>query len=509
MKRATGVAMTRLRWLLLVVFPTFILILYTTLYATLLSTLTQASSGKFGDSLEKSQRSKDWKSLGFNVGVSSDSRRETTLEECVRGVGPVVASVETLSIDIHWRGDVVLQVDNRVPDFENTSAWAVKKHVEASLLLNSLVAEDYGAKYLMVRVPSVCLTPHNEQVIRFWCKVPAIRLAAKTYPRARSVLFLDSDAYLNTDPEVGGKLWSNFEFHNMSPLYVGRSTGMQWGTLNEKLQLYREPMNSGAILFHPGSKRVQEVLEWWWVNATRNDYISLVDAFKTSIIVQLHFHPTCPLYTRFKLTGNRNMFGRLRHLLEPFLHPHTKALPLEHFFAPRPALVRNWVDLDKRGFKIRHIRSIKKPRTVVEFRIGHFRDGEEIHRVLHAFDTPAGSLMNNLQSLFGCPVLERKVSLLRPQSMLKQWPGDQERLQSIRERFPQHVKVSDDLAAYDTPSLRLNQSVVFHSCKRVIWGQKLALKYLSRSSTLSFCRLVQRLKSIKTVCMAEGSTAVF
>ena len=506
--------MRRLRWLLVVGLPMFVLSMYASIYSSFYSRMARAYLSE--SHLE--QRLEDITPTRQPVKVEQrrggiDEIPQSSLYDCVSGRARRVDRLESLTVDKDWTGDVVVQVDNRLPSFENASAWEVKGHVESSLLFNSLVAERYEAKYILIRVPKSCVTPHNETVIRFWCKVPAIRLTAKRFPSARSVLFLDSDAYLNAAVSVGQGLWSNrYAFHESSPLYVGRSTRMQWEVLNEKMNLYHEPMNSGAILFHPRSVRVRETLDWWWINATSPGYVSLVDACKSRIIVRFNFDPRCPVQANVRRIGRVRMFQRIQLLLSPLLHPLTKGRPIGQLFAPRPTLVREVIDLESRGLKFRPVRSMHRPRMQVEFRIGHLRDVDEIDRVLRALQVPKSMLTQRMEEIFGCPILERKVWVMRPSSMLKQWPGDQERLQSIRERFPQHVKVRTDLATYDAPSLRLNSSLVFHSCKRVMRGQRLALSYLMQQGQTEqhgLGHLVERLKAIETVCMAPGSTPEF
>ena len=317
-------------------------------------------------------------SFGLGLNRTRAAERLSTLEACVDGSARRVGSWEDLPEFDEWTGDVLLQTDNRPVNFTSASAWTQRGHNEGGFVYNSLMAKQFGMLYVFIHGAEECVSPFGERLIGYWCKVPALRVAMYMFPRARSIIYIDSDAYIraSASPDAFYKV-HELDLGENSPMYVQRDNSY-WKVLVEEAYSVRYALNSGVIVFSPKSKLVKDALNLWWQALTRPRFQSNLDAYKSQIHMSLFFGESCTFNEQSVVLEDHAVLERFRKAFETLVSQRTKDVPLAHFFAPAAARVQDpqpRIDWIKLNYKDRN------KRFVLKARFGHFANSTEISNI--------------------------------------------------------------------------------------------------------------------------------
>ena len=455
-----------------------------------------------GNSSRNSAKSHNKSAVDVDVVFNLDL---PTLYDCYQGKAKRVSNFEAIPVFSEWTGDVLLQTDNRQVDFENVSAWQYRGHWEVSFVYNSIVSRKSKTLHVFIHGAKNCTSPYGKLLVGYWCKVPAIRAAVHMFPNARSLIYIDSDAYLREGGSVNAFYnMHEFNFGKDGPIYAQHDRSF-WKLLVQFAYTERFALNSGALLFSPRSEVAKTALNLWWQAYTNPTFLSRLDAYKSQVRLMLYFSESCAFSNVSTWVEDLSIMQRFRKAFAPLVSNRTMRVPIENFFDPSAVILK---DRKARMQWVARSTRVKSSRYMLFVRFGHYANAGEIDAVEKDINKGPGSLQLALENIIGCKAKGLKMATERSNDFGRGWPGDQDRLQHLREEFPEYVKVLYDLALLSRlrkDSLYMNH-LVWHPCWSMRMkddGKKRIFKYLSEKVKLKPPDMIKTLKSIPALCLAN------
>ena len=257
-------------------------------------------------------------------------------------------------------------------------------------------------------------------------KVPFIYLALHQFPRAKGVLYLDSDSYFGNRSIETFLEAQEIDLEN-APIVLSQEQSHWFRVLKsfDYPQLYDYPaVNSGTILFNPRHYASKHLVRQWLIDSTKT--VSALEVYCRCITVDVRC-AGAPRQNATVIQTLQKVYG--------LKHPG-------HFHKCAKDLRVRWGPLNESSVTV-------LPPSVkgLRFNVRAIKSSAEFDRVLELSKTRR--LKDALRDKH-CPSGIRSLSVKRHQPELdflhKEWPGDQERLQFVLSGFIKHIHITVALA---------------------------------------------------------------
>ena len=319
---------------------------------------------------------------------------------------------------------VVIQVDNRITfdgSLEEFNLPAV------SVAFNSLKAKEMGMEYLFFQAKKgSCGTSKGVRFTSYWCKVYYIYMASLLFPNAAGILFLDSDAFLGADI-TRIERESGILMANKDSIYVGIDDAWWSNVLNSQVpRIVVAPLNSGSIYFNPSSHVVRKMLyEWWYFEPYHYSNLEL----KTSIFCY-------EFQTNVSETDLKPMIWRFlldeMQLQYPLMYKYYRDLPSS-------VLLNQHYNVDMVQQIGNESSVFFRSPNVAGFCINNLTNmlGDSPYIFAQNLDSNISEAHLNMKE-HGFRIDLRNSNM---HNFVKEWPGDQERLQNLQVKYRENIKV--------------------------------------------------------------------